>query len=48
MRLGAASVTCVYRRRIEDMTTLPDEVQGAIAEGAEIRELCAPVRIEAN
>ena len=30
------------------MTALPDEVQGAIAEGAEIRELCAPVRIEAN
>mgnify|MGYP005773593795 CR=1 FL=1 len=48
VRLGAASVTCVYRRRIEDMTALPDEVQGAIAEGAEIRELCAPVRIEAN
>ena len=30
------------------MTALPDEVQGAIAEGAEIRELSAPVRIEAN
>ena len=48
VRLGAASVTCVYRRRIADMTALPDEVQGAIAEGAEVRELCAPVRIEAN
>ncbi len=48
VRLGAASVTCVYRRRIADMTALPDEVQGAIAESAEIRELCAPVRIEAN
>ena len=48
VRLGAASVTCVYRRRIVDMTALPDEVQGAIAEGAEIRELSAPVRIEAN
>ena len=48
VRLGASSVTCVYRRRIADMTALPDEVQGAIAEGAEIRELCAPVRIEAN
>ena len=48
VRLGAASVTCVYRRRIADMTALPDEVQGAIAEGAEIRELSAPVRIEAN
>ena len=40
VRLGASSVTCVYRRRIADMTALPDEVQGAIAEGAEIRELC--------
>lgn len=48
VRLGAVSVTCVYRRRIADMTALPDEVQGAIAEGAEIRELSAPVRIEAN
>ena len=48
VRLGASSVTCVYRRRIADMTALPDEVQGAIAEGAEIRELSAPVRIEAN
>ncbi len=35
-------------RRIADMSALPDEVQGAIAEGAEIRELSAPVRIEAN
>ena len=48
VRLGASSVTCVYRRRIADMSALPDEVQGAIAEGAEIRELSAPVRIEAN
>ena len=48
IRLGADKVTCVYRRRIADMTALPDEVQGAIAEGAEIRELSAPVRIEAN
>ena len=48
IRLGADKVTCVYRRRIADMTALPDEVKGAIAEGAEVRELCAPVRIEAN
>ena len=33
VRLGASSVTCVYRRRIADMSALPDEVQGAIAEG---------------
>ena len=48
VRLGARSVTCVYRRRKDDMTALPDEVEGAIAEGAEIRELAAPLRIESN
>ncbi len=48
IRLGAESVTCVYRRRIEDMTALPDEVTGAMAEGAEIMSLAAPVRIEAD
>ena len=41
-RLGAESVTCVYRRRQADMTALPEETQGAIAEG------CAPVRIESD
>ncbi len=46
MRLGAESVTCIYRRRIEDMTALPEEVEGAAAEGCEIRQLLAPVRIE--
>ena len=48
VRLGAEKVTCVYRRRIEDMTALPDEVTGAMAEGAEIEALMAPVRIEAD
>ena len=48
IRLGAAKVTCVYRRRVEDMTALPDEVTGAMAEGAEIMTLAAPVRIEAD
>ena len=48
IRLGAEKVTCVYRRRIEDMTALPDEVTGAMAEGAEIMTLAAPVRIEAD
>ena len=46
IRLGAESVTCVYRRRIEDMTALPEEVAGAAAEGCEIRQLVAPVRVE--
>ena len=48
IRLGAKKVTCVYRRRVEDMTALPDEVTGAMAEGAEIMTLAAPVRIEAD
>ena len=46
MRLGAKSVTCVYRRRKEDMTALPEEVEGAIAEGCEVLELAAPEKIE--
>ena len=44
-RLGAQSVTCVYRRRIEDMTALPEEVAGAQAEGCEVLQLMAPVRV---
>ena len=48
IRLGAEKVTCVYRRRIEDMTALPDEVTGAMAEGAEIKTLMAPSHIEAD
>ena len=48
IRLGAEKVTCVYRRRIEDMTALPDEITGAMAEGAEIAALMAPSHIEAD
>ena len=48
IRLGASKVTCVYRRRQEDMTALAGEVEGAIAEGAEVSSLEAPVRIETN
>ena len=46
MRLGAKKVTCVYRRRQEDMTAQMEEVEGAIAEGAEVLTLHAPIRIE--
>ena len=46
MRLGAKSVKCVYRRRIEDMTALPEEIEGAIAEGCEIVQLKAPSYVE--
>ena len=48
VRLGAASVKCVYRRRVSDMTALPEEIEGAMAEGCEVLPLKAPVRIEAN
>ena len=48
VRLGAASVKCVYRRRVSDMTALPEESEGAMAEGCEVLPLKAPVRIETN
>ena len=48
IRLGAAKVSCVYRRRKEDMTALPEEAEGAIAEGAELLTLMAPIRIESD
>lgn len=46
MRLGAASVQCVYRRRQADMTALPEEVEAAIAEQCEIITMMVPVRVE--
>ena len=48
IRCGAASVKVAYRRRKQDMTALPEEVEGAIADGVEIVELHAPVRIVKN
>jgi len=48
IRLGASKVCIAYRRRQEDMTALPDEVEGAIAEGAELYGLKAPHHIEAD
>ena len=48
IRLGAEKVTCVYRRRQEDMTAQQEEVEGAIAEGAEVLTLQAPLRIETD
>ena len=48
IRLGAETVYTVYRRRQVDMTALVEEVRSAIAEGAEILELHAPVRIETD
>ncbi|MDE6701529.1 MAG: FAD-dependent oxidoreductase [Acetatifactor sp.] len=46
VRLGAKSVSIVYRRRKADMTALKAEVEGAEAEGCDVLELMAPVKIE--
>ena len=48
IRLGAEKTTVVYRRRKADMTALEEEIEAAIAEGAEILELHAPKEIETN
>ena len=48
IRLRAKKVTCVYRRRQDDMTAQSEEVEGAIAEGAEVLTLHAPLRIESD
>ncbi len=47
-RLGASEVSIVYRRRRQDMTALPDEIDGAVAEGCTLLELKAPSRIESS
>jgi thioredoxin reductase len=47
-RLGAKKVSIVYRRRTADMTALPAEIEGAVAEGIEVLTLKAPSRIETN
>ena len=46
IRCKAKSVNIAYRRRKADMTALPEEVEGAIADGCEILQMEAPVRIE--
>lgn len=48
VRLGAKTVSVVYRRRQQDMTALAEEVEGAMAEGVELMTMMAPVRIEAD
>lgn len=48
VRCNADEVTIVYRRRQEDMTALPTEVQGAIEEGVELMIMHSPDRIEAD
>lgn len=48
IRSKAETVSIVYRRRQEDMTALPAEVEGAMAEGIELLTLKSPLRVEAN
>lgn len=48
VRLGAKKVSIVYRRRTADMTALPDEIEGAIAEGVELQTLKAPSKIDVD
>ncbi|MGI6229451.1 MAG: NAD(P)-binding protein [Tractidigestivibacter sp.] len=45
VRCGADKVTIVYRRRVADMTAQDEEIAGASAEGCELLELNAPMRI---
>lgn len=47
-RLGAKKVSIVYRRRVADMTALPAEIEGAVAEGIEVQTLMAPSSIEVD
>ena len=48
VRAGADEVTVVYRRRREDMTALPSEVESAVAEGVEMLMLASPAGIEVD
>ena len=45
-RLGAEKVSIVYRRRVADMTALPGEIEGAVAEGIELQTLKAPSSLD--
>jgi NADH-quinone oxidoreductase subunit F len=47
-RLGARSVTLLYRRSREEMPALAEEVEDALIEGVQIRFLATPVAIEGN
>lgn len=47
-RMGAKKVSILYRRRRHDMTALPDEIEGAIAEGVEILTLKAPASLDVD
>ena len=48
IRCGAEKVSIVYRRRKVDMTALEEEINGALEEGAEMKDLHAPHSIEVD
>lgn len=48
LRMGAKNVKMIYRRRVEDMTALKEEIHGAICEGVEILSLMSPLKILKN
>ncbi|MCX5675999.1 MAG: FAD-dependent oxidoreductase [Planctomycetota bacterium] len=45
LRLGAQSVTILYRRTRDEMPALREEIEDAILEGVDIRYLVAPVEV---
>lgn len=47
-RLGAVDVNIVYRRRKQDMTALPEEIDASVAEGCNLITLKAPARIQTS
>ncbi|MCL5103468.1 MAG: NADH-quinone oxidoreductase subunit NuoF [Armatimonadetes bacterium] len=48
IRLGADSVTVLYRRTREEMPAIPAEIEDALDEGVDIRYLVAPEKIEGD
>ena len=46
LRLGARSVTLLYRRTREEMPAIADEIEDALVEGVELRTLVAPIAVE--
>lgn len=46
LRLGAAHVKCLYRRRLDDMTAIREEIEDAQTEGVEMMPMQAPHHVE--
>jgi formate dehydrogenase major subunit len=48
LRLGAESVTILYRRAREQMPAWSEEIEDALEEGAKLETLAAPIKIEST